>query len=88
MFQEFLYGPRPRWPKREKDNVYAPRGRVQRQCPCGVPANYGLVPSQLGVGLFCGHMVGGDVVSHFCFQLWVVCDIVIYFESDLNIFFV
>ncbi len=43
-----------------------------RQCPCGVPANYGLVPSELGVGLFCGHMVHGDVVSDLFFALLIV----------------
>jgi hypothetical protein len=26
-------------------------------CKCGIEAKYGLVPSELGVGYFCGHMV-------------------------------
>jgi hypothetical protein len=27
---------------------------------CGIKAKYGLVPSELGVGYFCGHMVDYD----------------------------
>lgn len=26
--------------------------------------NYGIVPSELGVGHYCGHMVDHDMVSH------------------------
>ena len=29
-------------------------------CKCGIEAKYGLVPSELGVGYFCGHMVDYD----------------------------
>jgi hypothetical protein len=35
-------------------------------CKCGVQAKYGLVPSELGVGYFCGHMVDYDEVD-ICF---------------------
>ena len=31
---------------------------------CRVPTNYCLVPSELGVGHYRGHMVGHDEVSH------------------------
>jgi hypothetical protein len=32
-------------------------------CKCGIEAKYGLVPSELGVGYFCGHMVDYDEVG-------------------------
>lgn len=34
-------------------------------CKCGIEAKYGLVPSELGVGYFCGHMVDYDEVGIF-----------------------
>ena len=35
-------------------------------CECGVKSNYGLVPSELGIGHYCGHMVDYDEVDYFC----------------------
>jgi hypothetical protein len=35
-------------------------------CKCGVKANYGLVPSELGIGHYCGHMVDYDEIGYFC----------------------
>ena len=32
-------------------------------CKCGIEAKYGLVPSELGVGYFYGHMVDYDEVG-------------------------
>jgi hypothetical protein len=32
-------------------------------CKCGIEAKYGLVPSNLGAGYFCGHMIDYDDVS-------------------------
>jgi hypothetical protein len=32
-------------------------------CKCGIEAKYGLVPSELGIGYFCGHMVDYDEVG-------------------------
>jgi hypothetical protein len=32
-------------------------------CKCGIEAKFGLVPSKLGVGYFCGHMVDYDEVG-------------------------
>jgi hypothetical protein len=32
-------------------------------CKCGVEAKYGLVPFELGVGYFCGHMVDYNEVG-------------------------
>jgi hypothetical protein len=34
-------------------------------CICGVKVKYGLVPSDLGVGYFCGHMVDYEEVGIF-----------------------
>ena len=33
---------------------------------CGVKSNYGLVPSELRIGHYCGHMVDYDEVGYFC----------------------
>jgi hypothetical protein len=40
-------------------------------CKCGIETKYGLVPSKLGVGYFCEHMVYYDEVgiSFFLHQL-------------------
>ena len=35
-------------------------------CECGVKSNYDLVPSELGMGHYCGHMLEYDEVSYFC----------------------
>ena len=35
-------------------------------CECGVKSNYGLVPSELGIGHYCGHMVKYREVHYFC----------------------
>jgi hypothetical protein len=32
-------------------------------CECGVQSNYGLVPSSLGIGHYCGHMVDYNEVG-------------------------
>jgi hypothetical protein len=36
-------------------------------CKCGIEAKYGLVPSELDVGYFCGHMVDYDEVDIYFF---------------------
>jgi hypothetical protein len=33
---------------------------------CGVKANYDLVPLELGIGHYCGHMVDYDEVGYCC----------------------
>ena len=35
-------------------------------CEYDVKSNYGLVPSKLGIGHYCGHMVDYDEVGYFC----------------------
>ena len=34
------------------------------KCKCGVQANYGLVPTEFGIGHWCGHMVDYDEVGN------------------------
>jgi hypothetical protein len=34
-------------------------------CKCGVQSNFGLVPSGLGIGHYCGHMVDYGEVDYF-----------------------
>ena len=34
-------------------------------CECGVKSNCGLVPSELGIGHYCGHMIDYDEVGYF-----------------------
>jgi hypothetical protein len=35
-------------------------------CEYGVKSNYKLVPSELGIGYYCGHMVDYDGVGYCC----------------------
>ena len=35
------------------------------KCECGVKSNYGLIPSELGIGHYYGHMVDYDEVDYF-----------------------
>jgi hypothetical protein len=35
-------------------------------CECGVKANYSLVPSELGMGHYCGYMIDYDEVGYCC----------------------
>jgi hypothetical protein len=44
--------------KKRKEIVPAP----PVMCKCGVEAQYGLLPSELGIGYWCGHMVDYDEV--------------------------
>ena len=66
-FKEWHYGPKNHWPepkakekKRERIIIEAP----SVMCECGVKANYGLVPLELGIGHWCGHMVDYDEVGY------------------------
>lgn len=63
-FSEYDFGPKSYWPdpvteKEKKKVMRCP----DTMCHCGVKAMYGLVPSELGVGYYCGHMVGDALVS-------------------------
>jgi hypothetical protein len=53
-------------------------------CKCGIEAKYGLVPSKLGVGYFCGHMVDYDEVGiYLLFAPAVMLDLyVLFFVGD------
>ena len=66
-----MYDPKNQWPeeplkakqkKKEKLIYKAPPVKYE----CGVKSNYGLVPSELGIGHYCGHMVDYDEVGYFC----------------------
>jgi hypothetical protein len=67
-----LYGPLSHWPeteaKEKKKNEWTEELNFDPVlCKCGIEAKYGLVPSELGVGYFCGHMVDYDeVVFIYC----------------------
>jgi hypothetical protein len=34
-------------------------------CECDVQANYGLLPSELGIGWYCGRMIDYEEVGYF-----------------------
>ena len=69
-FKEWLYGPKNQWPeppkakKKNKERLIYKAPHVM--CDCGVKANYSLVPLELGIGHYCGHMVDYDEVGYFC----------------------
>ena len=69
-FKEWLYGPKnqqleePRNVK-EKKKEWVIYKAPPVMCECGVKSNYGLVPSELGIGHYCGHMVEYDEVGYF-----------------------
>ncbi|CAN6162326.1 unnamed protein product [Urochloa humidicola] len=65
---EYLYGPKSYWPEpvEEKGKEKVRLIALERNCLCGVVANYGLVPSELGIGSYCGHMVGDDLRTRKC----------------------
>ena len=55
---------RQRLRKRRKKRVIYKAPPVM--CECGVKSNYGLVPSELRIGHYCGHMVDYDEVGYWC----------------------
>jgi hypothetical protein len=68
-FKEWLYRAKNHWPepkanekKKERIIIEAP----PTMCERGVKANYDLVPLELGIGHWCGHMVGYDEVGYCC----------------------
>jgi hypothetical protein len=71
-FKEWLYGSKNHWPEppkakkneKKKERVIFKAPPVM--CECGVKANYDLVPSKLGIGHYCGHMVDYDEVGYCC----------------------
>ena len=69
-FNEWLYGPKNQWPEPPKAKEKKKERLIYKappvKCECGVKSNYGLVPSELGVGHYCGHMVDYDEVGYFC----------------------
>ena len=69
-FNEWLYGPKNQWlepPKaKEKKKERLIYKAPPVKCECGVKFNYGLVPSELGICHYCGHMIDYDEVGYFC----------------------
>jgi hypothetical protein len=47
--------------EKKKERIIIPAPLVL--CKCGVKAHYGLVPSERGIGHWCGHMVDYDEVD-------------------------
>jgi hypothetical protein len=67
-FREWLCGPMSHWPEPEAKENKKMSGQKSSDpvlCKCGIEAKYGLVPFELGVGYFCGHMVDYDEVGIF-----------------------
>jgi hypothetical protein len=59
-----LHGPKSYWLElEEKDDEKKEWKSDPVLCRCGVEAKYGLVPSELGVYYFCGHMVDYEEVG-------------------------
>ena len=73
-----MYGPLCHWPEPEvKEKRYNQWPEEEMKfdpvlCKCGIESKYGLVPSELGVGYFCGHMVDYDEVGIYLFFAPVV----------------
>jgi hypothetical protein len=65
------------WPeaKEKKKNEWAEELKFDPVlCKCGIEAKYGLFPSELGVGYFCGHMVDYDEVDIY-FLVYTSCNV-------------
>ena len=70
-FKEWLYGPKNQWPEEPRKVKEKKKERVIYKappvmCECGVKSNYGIVPLELEIGHYCGHMVEYDEVGYFC----------------------
>ena len=82
-FKKWLYGSKNQWPEplkaKEKKKKMIITEAPPVMCECGVKANYGLVPSELGIGYWCGHMVDYDEVGYYCGKH----EIIFFFCEDL-----
>jgi hypothetical protein len=82
-FKEWLYGPKNQWSesskakKKKKERIIIEAPPIM--CECGVKVNYGLIPSELGIGHWCGHMVDFDEVGYCCEKH----EIIFFFCEDL-----
>ena len=62
-FKEWLYGPKNQWPELKAKENKKERIIIEARpvmCECGVKANYDIVPSELRICHWCGHMVDYD----------------------------
>lgn len=64
-FNEYIHGPRSLWPNEaqlrefESGETPWPCERLPpTRCKCGIVATKGVVPSELGVGVYCGNAYG------------------------------
>ena len=69
-FKEWLYGTKNKWPEEPPKAKQKKKERLiykapPVKCECGVKSNYGLVPSELGIGHYWCHMVDYDEVGSF-----------------------
>ena len=68
--KEWLYGSKNQWPEEPPKVKEKKKERVIYKAPVmceyGVKSNYGLVPSELGIGHYCGHMIDYDEVGYWC----------------------
>ena len=70
-FKEWLYGPKNQWPEEPSNAKQKKKERLIYKAPpvkyeYDVKSNYGLVPSELEIGYYYGHMVDYDEVGYFC----------------------
>ena len=76
-FNEWLYGHKNQWPEPPKAKEKRKERLIYKappvKCEYVVKSNYGLVPSVLGIGHYCGHMVDYDKVGYFCGKHEIVC---------------
>ena len=76
-FKEWLYGPKNQWPEESPKAKQKKKERLiykapPVKCKYGVKSNYGLVPSELGIGHYCSHMVDYDEVGYCCGKYVIV----------------
>ena len=68
-FKEWFYGPKNQWSEPPKAKEKKKERLIYKappvKCECGVKSNYGLVPSELGIGHYYGHMVDYGEVNYF-----------------------
>ena len=67
----------PKKKEKKKDRIIIEAPHVL--CECGVKANYGLVPLELGMGHWCGHQADYDEVGYCCWKH----EIDFFFRNDL-----
>jgi hypothetical protein len=106
-FNEYIHGPRSEWPTESEVKEFESRTKPwpclsypPSRCKCGIVATEGVVPSELGFGMFCGNAYGdfwmsmmwtcllllalSSLLSSFWFN-FVWCDLIFYRRGRLVI---